>query len=156
MQVVSSILAGAAAGSLSGGSLADALGRRKTLMLSAVPMLLGPLMSAISQGLGQMIVGRVITGFAIGLSSTLVPLYISEVAPTSIRGALGTLNQVRNAKNFCFCFLLFSLTLNLDARLLCVVLRATGQGEVLAEFHPACSPVTVHMTAGATAAQLPH
>ena len=97
-QVVSSTLAGAAAGSMSGGGLADALGRRQTLLLSAIPMVLGPLLSATAGGLEQMLLGRVVTGAAIGLSSTLVPLYISEVSPAAVRGALGTLNQARRRR----------------------------------------------------------
>jgi len=46
---VSSTLAGAALGSLSGGSLSDSLGRRKGLLVAAVPMLMGPLLSAGAQ-----------------------------------------------------------------------------------------------------------
>lgn len=79
LQIVSSTLAGAALGSLSGGGLADTLGRRKSLLLAAVPMLVGPLLAANAQVLNTMIAGRFITGLAIGLSSAVVPTYISEV-----------------------------------------------------------------------------
>lgn len=92
--IVSSTLAGAALGSLSGGNLADSLGRRKAMLLAAIPMLLGPLLSANAQAFNMMVAGRLVTGIAIGLSSALVPTYISEVAPTAIRGSLGTLNQL--------------------------------------------------------------
>lgn len=78
-QVVSSLLAGAAAGSLAGSGLADSLGRRKAFLLDALPMLAGPLLSAVATGLGGMLLGRLVTGVGIGLSSALVPLYISEV-----------------------------------------------------------------------------
>lgn len=66
-------------GSLAGSGLADSLGRRKAFLLDAAPMLAGPLISATATGLGGMIAGRVITGVGIGLSSALVPLFISEV-----------------------------------------------------------------------------
>ena len=79
MQVVSSLLAGAAVGSLAGSNLADSLGRRKAFLLDAVPMTLGPLVSATATSLTAMVAGRVLAGFGIGLSSALVPLYISEV-----------------------------------------------------------------------------
>lgn len=79
LQIVSSTLAGAALGSLSGGGLADTLGRRKSLLLAAVPMLVGPLLAANAHVLNTMIAGRFITGLAIGLSSAVVPTYISEV-----------------------------------------------------------------------------
>jgi sugar porter (SP) family MFS transporter len=92
--VVSSTLAGAALGSLTGGAFAEALGRRASFMLCAVPMLIGPLLSATATTLNLMVAGRFLAGIAIGLSSALVPLYISEVSPTSVRGTLGSLNQL--------------------------------------------------------------
>ncbi|GFR40716.1 hypothetical protein Agub_g1323 [Astrephomene gubernaculifera] len=92
--VVSSTLAGAALGSLAGGAVADSLGRRASFLLAALPMAAGPLLSAGAGDFGGMTAGRFLTGAAIGLSSALVPTYISEVAPTRIRGTLGTLNQL--------------------------------------------------------------
>ncbi|EFJ48518.1 hypothetical protein VOLCADRAFT_104700 [Volvox carteri f. nagariensis] len=92
--VVSSTLAGAALGSLAGGGVADSLGRRMSFLLAAVPMMGGPLLSAVASDITLMTLGRFLTGTAIGLSSALVPTYISEVAPTRIRGTLGTLNQL--------------------------------------------------------------
>jgi MFS family permease len=41
-----------------------------------------------------MIIGRLLAGIGIGISSALVPLYISEISPTEIRGTLGTVNQL--------------------------------------------------------------
>lgn len=92
--VVSSTLAGAALGSLTGGSLAESFGRRVSFMLCALPMLAGPLLSAAATTLNVMVAGRFLAGLAIGLSSALVPLYISEVSPTNQRGTLGSLNQL--------------------------------------------------------------
>lgn len=79
MQVVSTTLAGAALGSLTGGACADAFGRRASFMLCALPMLAGPLLSAAATSFATMAAGRFLAGIAIGLSSALVPLYISEV-----------------------------------------------------------------------------
>lgn len=76
---MSTCLLGAAVGSLLGSGLADSLGRRKAFLLDAVPLLVGPLLSATATGLTAMLAGRVITGVGIGLSSALVPLYVSEV-----------------------------------------------------------------------------
>jgi len=92
--VVSTTLAGAAIGSLTGGGLADALGRRKAFLMAAVPMLVGPLLCAWATDFNTLAAGRALTGVAIGLSSSLVPTYISEIAPTSLRGALGAVNQL--------------------------------------------------------------
>ena len=78
-QVVSSLLAGAAVGSLAGSGLADQFGRRTTLLIDAVPMFLGAVLCATATSLNTLITGRLIAGIGIGLSSALVPLYISEV-----------------------------------------------------------------------------
>ncbi|KAG0565315.1 hypothetical protein M758_8G176000 [Ceratodon purpureus] len=92
--VVSSTLAGAAAGSFTGGALADKIGRRRTFQLNAVPLFLGPLLSSCSGGFESMVLGRILAGLGIGISSAVAPLYISEIAPTEDRGALGSLNQL--------------------------------------------------------------
>jgi len=92
--VVSSLLAGAALGSLVGGVLADYAGRRKALLIASGPMLLGPMVSATSVALDSMVLGRFITGAGVGLSSALVPLYIAEIAPPASRGMWGSLNQL--------------------------------------------------------------
>ena len=94
LQVVSISLAGAAVGSLSGSILADALGRSRAFVLDALPLLAGAALCATAQDVNAIIAGRALVGLGIGLSSALVPLYISEVAPTSIRGQLGTVNQL--------------------------------------------------------------
>ncbi|KAF5832364.1 general substrate transporter [Dunaliella salina] len=83
-----------ALGSLTGGNLADALGRRAAFLLCCVPLLAGPLLCAWAASFTQLAAGRLITGVAIGLSSALVSTYISEVAPTKLRGTLGTINQL--------------------------------------------------------------
>ncbi|GBG63779.1 hypothetical protein CBR_g39323 [Chara braunii] len=92
--IVSSSLAGAAIGALSGGSLADWLGRTRAFQVDVLPLVVGTLMSANSNVVQSMILGRFIVGIGIGLTSAVVPLYISEVAPTDIRGKLGTVNQL--------------------------------------------------------------
>lgn len=79
MQVVSSVLAGAAVGSLSGGNFADTFGRRKTLGFDTVIMVIGALLCASAKNLTSMVIGRFVVGIAIGISSAIVPLYISEV-----------------------------------------------------------------------------
>ncbi|KAK9118208.1 hypothetical protein Scep_016301 [Stephania cephalantha] len=92
--VVSASLAGATVGSFTGGIFADKLGRTKTFVLDAIPLALGSFLSATAQSVNSMIIGRLLVGIGIGVSSALVPLYISEISPTEIRGTLGTVNQL--------------------------------------------------------------
>lgn len=91
MQVVSVLLAGAAVGSLSGSSLANQLGRKNSLLLTALPLLAGAALSATAKSLEGMLAGRIIAGIGIGLSSALVPLYISEVRSPAAVPCFGTL-----------------------------------------------------------------
>ncbi|KAG1334763.1 plastidic glucose transporter 4 [Cocos nucifera] len=92
--VVSSLLAGATVGSFAGGALADKFGRTRTFQLDAIPLVVGAFLSATSQSVRTMLIGRLLAGIGIGISSAIVPLYISEISPTEIRGALGSVNQL--------------------------------------------------------------
>ncbi|KAL3618961.1 hypothetical protein CASFOL_037189 [Castilleja foliolosa] len=92
--VVSTLLAGATVGSFTGGSLADKFGRTKTFLLDSIPLAVGAFLCATSQSIETMILGRLLAGIGIGISSAIVPLYISEISPTEIRGTLGSVNQL--------------------------------------------------------------
>ncbi|XP_073150853.1 plastidic glucose transporter 4 [Henckelia pumila] len=92
--VVSTLLAGATVGSFTGGSLADKFGRTKTFQLDAIPLTVGAFLCATAQSIEAMIIGRLLAGIGIGISSAIVPLYISEISPTEVRGTLGSVNQL--------------------------------------------------------------
>ncbi|GAU36552.1 hypothetical protein TSUD_277580 [Trifolium subterraneum] len=92
--IVSSLLAGATVGSFTGGTLADKFGRTRTFQLDAIPLAIGAYLSATAQSVQTMIIGRLLAGIGIGVTSAIVPLYISEISPTEIRGALGSINQL--------------------------------------------------------------
>ncbi|KZV42235.1 hexose transporter [Dorcoceras hygrometricum] len=92
--VVSTLLAGATVGSFTGGSLADKFGRTKTFQLDAIPLTIGAFLCATAQSIEAMIIGRLLAGIGIGISSAIVPLYISEISPTEVRGTLGSVNQL--------------------------------------------------------------
>jgi SP family galactose:H+ symporter-like MFS transporter len=84
--IVSGVLAGAAVGALAGGRLADLFGRRKLLIATAISFTVGAIMCAAAQSPQILVAGRIIVGLGIGLSSSAVPVYISEVAPADARG----------------------------------------------------------------------
>ncbi|GAQ91744.1 hexose transporter [Klebsormidium nitens] len=92
--VVSITLAGAALGSVVGGNFAEKFGRTRALQINVLPLVVGAFVCATAGSTSMIIAGRLICGIGIGLSSTLVPLYISEVSPPNIRGALGSVNQL--------------------------------------------------------------
>jgi sugar porter (SP) family MFS transporter len=84
--VVGMVLVGAATAALGGGRLSDRLGRRATLMLTSVIFILGALICAFAGSFTILLVGRTVVGVGIGLASTTVPVYISEVSPPNARG----------------------------------------------------------------------
>ena len=92
--VVSSVLLGSLAGAVAGGILADRLGRRKLLIITAIVFGLGAVGAALAPDTVWLITARVIAGIAIGVASFVAPLYISEIAPVAIRGKLVSINQV--------------------------------------------------------------
>jgi major inositol transporter-like SP family MFS transporter len=92
--VTSSLLFGAAAGAVSGGRLADTWGRRKTIILLAVLFLVGALSCVFAPNFEVMVVGRVILGLAVGGASSVVPVYLAELAPYEIRGSLAGRNEL--------------------------------------------------------------
>ena len=92
--VTSSLLFGAAAGAVGGGRLADTWGRRKTIILLAVLFLVGALSCVFAPNFEVMVVGRVILGLAVGGASSVVPVYLAELAPYEIRGSLAGRNEL--------------------------------------------------------------
>ncbi|KAJ8899443.1 hypothetical protein K2173_018417 [Erythroxylum novogranatense] len=92
--VVSIFIAGAFIGSICSGSIVDKLGCRRTFQLDTIPLIMGTIISSQAHSLGDMLLGRFLVGFGIGVNAVLVPIYISEVAPTKYRGSLGTLCQI--------------------------------------------------------------
>jgi MFS transporter, SP family, galactose:H+ symporter len=92
--IVSGVLVGAAIGALGGGRLADLYGRRRLLIVTAVIFALGAIICAAASSPTVLIIGRIIVGLGIGLSSGTVPVYISEVSPPAARGWTVSLFQL--------------------------------------------------------------
>ena len=91
--VVGSLLLAAVVGALLGGPITDAWGRKKTLILAALIFGVGALVASFSPNLAVLVVARVLLGLAIGIASMIVPVYIAEIAPPRVRGALVSLQQ---------------------------------------------------------------
>ena len=84
--VVSVVLVGAAIAALSGGRLADIFGRRAMLLVTAAIFIAGAMVCAAAPSLNFLVIGRLIVGVGIGLATSTVPIYISEVSPPQSRG----------------------------------------------------------------------
>ncbi|XP_040819470.1 solute carrier family 2, facilitated glucose transporter member 8 isoform X1 [Ochotona curzoniae] len=85
---------GAAAGGVLGGALVDRVGRKLSLLLCAVPFVLGFAVITAAQDVWMLLGGRLLTGLACGVASLVAPVYISEIAYPAVRGLLGSCVQL--------------------------------------------------------------
>jgi len=102
---VASMLLGSAAGAFLAGRIADRMGRRAALFLSAILFGVSAYGSGIADGSAEFVFYRIVGGFAVGMASIISPAYISEIAPASCRGALATLQQMAIVLGLFFAFL---------------------------------------------------
>lgn len=91
---VSVVLLGAMLGAALGGHWADRWGRRPVLVVTGIGYGLFSVWTGLSTGLVTFDIARFLVGVCIGVASLVTPLYISEMAPAKIRGALVSLNQL--------------------------------------------------------------
>ncbi|GAT33234.1 MFS transporter, SP family [Terrimicrobium sacchariphilum] len=92
--IVSSLLWGAAVGALGSGILSSHLGRRKTILISAVIFIIGSLLCAYAPNEHVLIGARFLLGLAVGVASFTAPLYLSEISPQIVRGSMISMYQL--------------------------------------------------------------
>ncbi|PWY83410.1 putative MFS monosaccharide transporter [Aspergillus heteromorphus CBS 117.55] len=87
--LITSILsAGTFFGALIAGDLADWIGRRITIILGCAIFIIGVVLQVASSSVGLLVAGRLIAGFGVGFVSAIIILYMSEIAPRKVRGAI--------------------------------------------------------------------
>ena len=96
--IVSILSAGTFFGALFAGSLADWLGRRSTIMLGCGVFSIGVILQVASTTVALLVPGRLIAGIGIGFVSAIIILYMSEIAPKAVRGAIVSGMSLINAK----------------------------------------------------------
>lgn len=103
--VISSLVFAAAVGALFGGRISDAIGRRRTIIILAVLFFCGTMLVIFSPGGPEtgtfsptgftvLLIGRIMLGLAVGGASTVVPVYLAELAPFEIRGSITGRNEL--------------------------------------------------------------
>ena len=92
--IVSSMMVGAALGALGSGWMAKAIGRKYSLMIGAALFACASGVCAFAWSPAMLITGRVFLGIAVGIASFTAPLYLSEIAPRTMRGAMISLHQL--------------------------------------------------------------
>jgi MFS transporter, sugar porter (SP) family len=91
---VSIALIGAVVGALGASSINDKFGRKKALLLAAFVYFIGALVTGFVPNYATYLICRVVVGIGFGAVTSIVPVYVSEVAPSNLRGKLGTLGQL--------------------------------------------------------------
>lgn len=87
---------GALISSLIVGRVGDIVGRRKTITYGATVFVVGGACQTFAVNMMMMIIGRVIAGFGVGMLSTIVPVYQSEISPPENRGKLASIEFTGN------------------------------------------------------------
>lgn len=121
---------GALFGSMVGGTLADQRGRRGAMMIEIWIFIVGGLVQTVAPNMVCIIIARFVIGYACGIATTVVPIYLGEMAPPSLRGTLGTMTQF--AQNIgIFMSALMAMPLRTEWRILFAVTPVLAVGQVL-------------------------
>ncbi|XP_019075604.1 sugar transporter ERD6-like 16 isoform X3 [Vitis vinifera] len=93
--VFASVLAiGAMIGGLTSGHISDLIGRKGTMRVAAAFCIVGWLAIGFTEGVLLLDLGRMCTGYGIGIFSYVVPVFIAEIAPKDLRGGFTSLNEL--------------------------------------------------------------
>ncbi|XP_013176225.1 PREDICTED: facilitated trehalose transporter Tret1-like [Papilio xuthus] len=74
--------------------LADRIGTKKTLLLAAIPYIVGWILVMLASNVPTIYVSRLISGLGYGIAYTAAPMYLGEIASNEVRGAMATLITV--------------------------------------------------------------
>lgn len=93
-------------GGLAAGPYMDWIGRKLAILTCLVPFMVGWIIVEASGSFACLLVGRLVTGLCSGMVLVVVPVYLGEVSPPSIRGLLGSCHQLAVTVGilFAYCF----------------------------------------------------
>ena len=99
-------LIGSILGVLIAGMMSDFLGRKKTMLISALLFSISAIGCAVCADFTQLVIFRIVGGFGIGIVSIVSPVYISEVSPADVRGTMVSLYQLFITIGFLLAYLM--------------------------------------------------
>lgn len=111
--VTALLFPGATTGALLGGPIADRIGRKKSLVIAGVIFVISTVVCALAPSVAILVLGRIALGYAVGVASVVVPLYLAEMAPASQRGRIVTVNQLMLVIGLFLAFVINAVLANL-------------------------------------------
>ncbi|XP_073989536.1 facilitated trehalose transporter Tret1-like isoform X2 [Rhodnius prolixus] len=92
-------------GGIIGGALVETLGRKKTILLTAIPFGISFILIAFASNVSMIMAGRSLAGFCVGIASLALPVYLGEAIQPDVRGTLGLLPTAIGNGGILICFL---------------------------------------------------
>jgi MFS family permease len=130
---------GAFISSLMVGRIGDIIGRRKTIFYGSCVFVVGGALQTFAKDMAMMMTGRVLAGLGVGMLSTIVPVYQSEISPPHNRGQLACIEFTGNIIGYAtsvwvdyFCgFIKSNLSWRLPLLMQCVMGALLGLGSLI-------------------------
>lgn len=91
---VSNVILGCVIGAWCTGYISDRIGRKRTLIVTALLFTVSALGSAFANSLTVFVIFRMVGGLAVGMASVVTPLYIAELSPKNLRGRMLGMQQM--------------------------------------------------------------
>lgn len=137
---------GALISSLSVGRVGDIIGRRKTILYGSCIFFVGGALQTFASSMAMMMGGRIVAGLGVGMLSTIVPVYQSEISPPHNRGKLACIEFSGNIIGYAtsvwvdyFCgFIESDLSWRLPLGMQCVMGALLGLGSLMIVESPRC------------------
>lgn len=92
------------AGGIMGGPLIEYLGRKNTILATAIPFIVSWLLIACASDVWMVLAGRALSGFCVGIASLSLPVYLGETVQPEVRGTLGLLPTAFGNIGILLCF----------------------------------------------------